>query len=169
MLSFVRTKPYTKARTRFVYIHWNIWSNMWYAIRNLTNWKIKCRKGSLSSQKAIKGQHKKLPLYTFLAWSTNTLVSIEYLHPSDESKKKMKKKKLNMNKICAGHKWVYGHEWEEREEKMEMQKESWESQGEQIWRDKFLRTTLSFSSFDEFDVSVFNGLFQMQVRSGGFG
>lgn len=52
---------------------------------------------------------------------------------------------------------------------MKMQKESWESEGEQIWRDKFLRTTLSFSSFDEFDVSVFNGLSQMQVRSGGFG
>lgn len=65
MLSFVRTKPYTKARTRFVYIHWNIWSNMWYAIRNLTNWKIKCRKGSLSSQKRNKGSAQKVTIVHF--------------------------------------------------------------------------------------------------------
>lgn len=47
-----------------------------------------------------------------------------------------------------------------------MEKESWQSEGEKkIRRDKFLRTTLSFSRFDEFDVSVFNGLFQIRCKS----
>lgn len=47
-----------------------------------------------------------------------------------------------------------------------MEKEGWQSEGEKkIRRNKFLRTTLSFSRFDEFEVPVFNGLFQIRWKS----